>query len=322
MSRASKAEKKAKKAAKKNAATINDQYDESSRMLTDQEAHRDVSYELPSFLTQVRQCFKVQMKRYTRQRVMWVCIILLALIPVVTFAIRALSKPGEMLPDTDVANTYAVALLSLGAVIIPFLASISCGSMLSQELNERTVFFSLPLPMSRSAFYLGKFLAGLILIEGTVAAAYGLSIVMAMTVTTKMYTGTMFISFLLAAGYAFFCCSLSYAMSTKSRRGSSMIPFIILFIVMPLVCILLLAFVAVGIVTTICQYIPCFAMEQAIDLAGSTSVVSLGWILKSLFVSQFAITYGDNSILIFASSVVLSLLMLWLGYRSIKRRDM
>ena len=322
MSRASKAEKKAQKAAKKNATTINDQYDESSRVLTDQEAHRDVSYELPSFASQVRQCFKVQMKRYTRQRIMWVCIILLALIPIVTLAIRAFTKPGEMLPDTDVANTYAVALLSLGAAIIPFLASISCGSMLSQELNERTVFLSLPLPMSRSAFYLGKFLAGLILIEGTVAAAYGISIILAMTVTSEMYTSTMFVSFLLAAGYAFFCCSLSYAMSTKSRRGSSMLPFIILFIVIPLVCILLMAFVDVGIVTTICQYIPCFAMEQAINVAGTTSTISLGWMMKALFVSQFAISYGDNVIIIFASSVLFSILMLVLGYRSIKRRDM
>ena len=322
MSRASKAEKKAQKAAKKNATTINDQYDESSRVLTDEEAHRNVSYELPSFGSQVRQCFKVQMKRYTRQRIMWVCIILLALIPIVTFAIRAFLKPGEMLPDTDVANTYVVALLSLGATIIPFLASISCGSMLSQELNERTVFLSLPLPMSRSAFYIGKFLAGLILIEGTVAAAYGISIILAMMVTSEMYTSSMFISFLLAAGYTLFCCSLSYAMSTKSRRGSSMLPFIILFIVIPLVCILLMAFVDVGIVTTICQYMPCFAMEQAINVTGTTSTISLGWIMKALFVSQFAISYGDNVIIIFGSSVFFSILMLGLGYRSIKRRDM
>ena len=322
MSKASKAERKAQKAARKNATTINDQYDESSRVLSDEEAHRNVSYELPSFGTQVRQCFKVQMKRYTRQKVMWVCIILLALIPIATFAIKAFTKPGEMLPDTDVANTYAVALLSLGAAIIPLLASISCGSMLSQELNERTVFLSLPLPMSRSAFYLGKFLAGLILIEGTVAAAYGISIILAMMVTSKIYTSTMFISFLLAAGYAFFCCSLSYAMSTKSRRGSSMLPFIILFIVLPLVCILLMAFVNVDIITTICQYMPCFAMEQAINVAGSTSTISVGWILKALFVSQFAISYGDNAMVVFASSFILSVLLLMLGYRSIKRRDM
>ena len=63
MSKASKAERKAQKAARKNATTINDQYDESSRVLSDEEAHRNVSYELPSFGTQVRQCFKVQMKR-------------------------------------------------------------------------------------------------------------------------------------------------------------------------------------------------------------------------------------------------------------------
>ncbi len=320
MSKASKAEKKAQKAAKKNAATINDQYDESSRLLTDEEAHRNVSYELPSFTSQMMECFKVQMKRYTRQKVMWLCIILLALIPVVVLAIRALS-PG-MLSDTDVANIYMADILSLGSVIIPFIASVSCGSMLSQELNERTVFLSLPLPMSRLAFFLGKFFAGLILIEGTVAAAYGLSIVMSLSATTKIYTTSIFVSFVIAACYALFCCSLSYAMSTKSRRGSSMLPFIILFVVMPLVCILLMAYVNIGFLTTICQYMPCFANDQAINVIGSSATISVGWIMKTLFVSQFAISYGDSAVVIIAVSILLSIAMLGLSYRSIKRRDM
>jgi len=317
MSRASKAEKKA---AKKNTVTISDQYDESSRQLTDQEAHRDVSYELPSFATQVMQCFKVQMKRYTRQKIMWVCIFMLALIPVINFAMKALSL--NMLPDTDVTNIYVADMLRLGPVIIPLLASISCGTMLSQELNERTVFLSLPLPMSRSAFYLGKFLAGLLLIEGTVAAAYGISILLAMSSTSEIYTTSLFISFLLAAGYALFCCSLSYAMSTKSRRGSSMLPFIVLFIVIPLVSILLIAFANIGIITSICQYMPCFAMDQAISFIGSAAPVSLGWFVKAMFASQIAVSYGTDAIVMFASSLILSVLLLLLGYRSIKRRDM
>ena len=101
-----------------------------------------------------------------------------------------------------------------------------------------------------------------------------------------------------------------------------MLPFIILFIVLLLVCILLMAFANVDIITTICQYMPCFAMEQAINVAGSTSTISVGWILKALFVSQFAISYGDNAMVVFASSFILSVLLLMLGYRSIKRRDM
>ena len=318
MSRASKAEKKAKK----NAATISDQYDESSRVLTDAEAHRDVLYDLPSPMAQIMECFKVQMKRYTRQRVMWFCIVILALIPVIYLAIKTLSSPGSMLPKTDVANTYMAALLSVGPAIIPLLASIACGSMLSQEFNERTVYLSLPLPMSRSAFYIGKFLAGLILIEGTVAAAYGLSIIISLGETSEIYTGAIFVSFLCAACYAFFCCALAYALSTKSRRGSSMLPFVVLFIIIPLIGDIIMMFVKNDTIYTIASYFPCFLIDESLNVMGQTTFISMSWIISSMFYGSFVITCGTNILVFSAVTVLIALMLLFLGYRKVERRDM
>ena len=318
MSRASKAERKAKK----NTVTISDQYDESSRVLTDAEAHRDVQYELPSPTSQILECFKVQMKRYTRQKVMWFCIVLLAIIPVAYLAIKTLTDPGMMLPKTDVANTYMATLLSVGPAIIPLISAIACGSMLSQEFNERTVYLSLPLPLSRSAFYIGKFLAGLILVEGTVAAAYGLAVIISLGETSEMYTASAFTSFLLAACYTFFCCSLAYAMSTKSRRGSSMLPFVILFIVIPLIGVLTMMFVKNDTIYTIASYLPCFSIDAALNVMGNVSSISMGWIVTSMFVGAFAITYGSNTLVFILVTIVLSLLLLGHGYRVVKRRDM
>ena len=318
MSKASKAEKKAKK----NMATINDQYDESSRVLTDAEAHRDVSYELPSPVSQILECFKVQMKRYTRQKVMWLCIIMLALIPVIYFALKSLTDPGMMLPDTDVANTYMATLLSVGPAIIPLISAIACGSMLSHEFNERTVYLSLPLPMSRSAFYIGKFLAALILVEGTVAAAYGVSIIISLGETSEMYTSSVFVSFMLAACYTFFCCSLAYAMSTKSRRGSSMLPFVVLFIIIPLIGLLTMMFVKNDTLYTIASYFPCFTIDASLNVMGNVTSLSMGGILTSMFVGAFAITFGSNTIVFILITIILSLLLLGLGYRVVSRRDM
>ena len=78
----SKKERKALKKARKKAPTITDAYDEGDRTLSDSEAHRDVSYELPSTLKQVWICYMTQMKRFTKERTVWTMLILLLLIPV------------------------------------------------------------------------------------------------------------------------------------------------------------------------------------------------------------------------------------------------
>ena len=67
------------------AENVADSYDESSRVITAHEAHRDVVYELPSYFKQVKECFMIQMKRYTKQKVMWIAIILLILMPVLFY---------------------------------------------------------------------------------------------------------------------------------------------------------------------------------------------------------------------------------------------
>ena len=307
---------------KQQVATIADQYDESSRVLTDEEAHRDVKYELPSFFTQMIQCFIVQMKRYARQKMIWICLICLLLIPVGYFAISSIVPPGEMLPDTDVANIYMAGLLSVGPMLIPLLASVSCGSMLSQEFNERTVFLSLPLPMSRSAFYVGKFLAGLALIEGTVAAAYGISALIAMKETQSMYTSMMFSSFLLALFYTFFCCALSYALSTKMKRGSSMVPFVLLFLVLPLIAVILMIYGGSDFLSTILSYTPCLAIDMAENMLGNVMVLSGPGVYKMMFSSHAMYVLSTNNLLMNAISFIISVILLALGYKAIKGRDM
>ena len=307
-----------KSKAQKNTVTISDQYDESSRVLTDEEAHRNVSYELPSFFSQVLECFKVQMKRYTRQRVMWMCIIFLALIPVIYFAL----KLGNiaLFPTTDVANIYMATLLCFGGVTIPLLSSIACGTMLSQEFNERTVYLSLPLPMSRSAFYFGKFLAGLVLIEGVVTAAYGITMILAMTVTTKTYTAEIFGSMLVMMAYVFFCCSLTYFMSTKIRRGSTILPFAIICAVLPILAIALPELISGDWIITLTSYIPTYSSEMAIYSLGDTTPFSIYGMFRLM--ASFKAVPGKNTAVMMLISIVLGVVLLLIGKKVIDRRDM
>ncbi len=316
MSRESKAQRKM---AKKYTESISDSYDEYAREITDKEAHRDVVYELPTKFRQIRECFMIQMKRYTRQKVIWIALILLLLIPILFFVFE--KTDSGMLPSTDITNMYIASLLEFMPLVVPLLAAIACGSMLSQEFNERTVYLSLPLPMSRNEFYLGKFLAGTALIEGVTIAAYGVSMILAMTVTTRTYTPMIAKSMVMMMAYVFFCCAITYALSTKLRRGSTMLPFLLLTLVLPLVGIILTRYVHAGWAVDVASMIPCYIPEIAMMSLGDTMPVSVWGIAKMI---------GQDGIFDiscpFITAVIVPLLLglafLYLGSRVIKGRDM
>ena len=132
----------------------------------------------------------------------------------------------------------------------------------------------------------------------------------------------LFESFILALTFGFFCCSFSYALSTKLKRGSSMLPFIIIFIVLPAVGIAVTALSDIAFLEKICMYIPTFEMDMAISCLGNTLAISTSGIITSMFYGMLTMSYSDNNMAVAAVSVLLSLILLGLGYRVIKRRDM
>lgn len=310
-----------KKMAKKYSESVADSYDETSREISDHEAHRDVVYKLPSKMRQIMECFMIQMKRYTRQKVIWVSVVLLLLIPTLFFLFENVEALDGMLPTTDVTNIYIASLLEFMPLITPLLACIACGSMLSQEFNERTVYLSLPLPMSRHSFYIGKFLAGLTLIEGVVIAAYGISMVLAMTATTKTYTLEIAKSMVVMMAYVFFCCSITYAISTKIRRGSTMLPFILLFLVLPIIGICLAFFVKEDWGATVAAYLPCFGPESALMSLGNIAPIST-WGISRIMFYGLKFNVGSNMLLMTLIPIAIGLVFLYLGNLAIKRRDM
>ena len=310
-----------RKMAKKYSTSTTDSYDESARVITDEEAHRNVSYELPSKLRQIKECFMIQMKRYTRQKTMWFAAILLILIPALFMLFENVKSLEGMLPTTEVTNIYIVSLLVFMPTVTPLLACISCGSMLSQEFNERTVYLSLPLPMSRNSFYIGKFLAALALVEGVVIAAYGICMILAMTVTERTYTVEIAKSLIVMMAYVFFCCAVTYALSTKLRRGSTMLPFILLFLVLPIAGICLGFFGKTDLAINVASYFPCFAPETAMLALGNTTPISTWGIAKMMFMG-LTFNPGSSSLLMTLIPIALGVVVLILGSRVIKRRDM
>ena len=216
--------------------TIKDDYDEAERTLSDADAHRDVSYELPSNIKQIWIAYLTQMKRFTKEKTVWGLLVLLALIPIIYIVLINNLMEVE---NSHVTNIYISTCLMAMPIISMFICTTVCGSMLPREYNERTIYFSLPLPMSRFAFYIGKFFAGLTLCWGVITAAYGISILMAlMGGTDATYSGPLFKSLLVMMASTFFFCAFTYMMSAHSKRGSSMRAILFLAIALPALIIL------------------------------------------------------------------------------------
>lgn len=325
--------RKERKARKKAEESIEDAYDEDERTLHGDDAHRDVVYDVPSSFKQIRICYMTQMKRFTKERTIWTLLILLILIPVIYYA---LSKMG--MPISNITNVFVATPLAALPLMSAFVASNVCGSMLPREYNERTVYLSLPLPMSRFSFYIGKFLAGLTLSLGVIAAAYGISILMAlfMAKTTVTFSGALFGSLIIAMASMFFFCSFIYMLSASSKRGSTMRGLILLFVGLPALVIIVNALPNLEFFEPVKDqlktvgeyllYLPVMGPDLAINnLGASSTIYMIGFNCLSIYSFASVITGIKLNISIIQMtvvSVVLGILCLIRGYSKIKRRDM
>ena len=335
-----KEERKALKKAKRTGftETIKDDYDDSDRTLADSDAHRDVVYTPPSTIRQIGICYMTQMKRLTKEKSIWLLVILLGLMPVIYILINKFMG----MASSHITN-ISLALPLFGMPVITMLiCSAVCGSMLPREYNERTVYLSMPLPMSRFSFYISKFVAGLTLCWGVIAAAYGIAtlLVMLYSGADVTYTTAMVKSLLIMFASTFAICSFVYMLSASSKRGATLKSLILLVVGLPIIPVIvwvLPSFEAFSSVaeplTTVgnaLQYLPVLGPDLALyNLGESPFAAMLG--MKCISLPSFAamavstmapITLTADATIMCIVSVLIGILCLFRGYRRIKRRDM
>ena len=321
--------------------TIKDDYDESDRTISDSEAHRDVVYELPSTAKQIWICYMTQMKRFTKERTIWTLLILLALIPVAYFGMSKLTSLLGM-TSSNVINVFiAMPLVGL-PVISMFICANVCGSMLPSEYNERTVYLTLPLPLSRFAFYIGKFFAGLTLVWGVISAAYGISILLALFAgdADVAYSPPMFTSLMVALGSSFSFCAFVYMLSAASKRGAAMKSMLLLIVVLPILVLIVRALPGMESMSSIkgileplsdmVMYLPVLGPDIALAYLGLSPIsttMGLNWISLIAFANMISgnlldIGLSMNAYVMTAVAVVIGILCLVRGFFKIRRRDM
>ncbi len=286
-------------------------------------------FDLPSLFLQYKACYMVQMKRFSKSKVAVMLPILIILIPVMAYLLNA---KAITIFGSGITNQGMCICLLLLPLMSMFLSALLCGTMLPSEYRERTVYLSLPLPMPRSAFYFGKFLAGLTLSFGTVLGAYGVAILISLSQTSGAETYMMPIlkSLGLALCGCFFFCALTYGMSAKAKRSSTMKAFILMFIVVPIVAVIvpyLSDYLPKGLVdflSAVVHSLPVFLPDISIYTLGSPSLCmlmpgSVAGFMSDMMMKPFA--YGSTSSMVILA-IVLGCCALAGGYNKIKRRDM
>ncbi len=285
-------------------------------------------FDLPSLFVQYKACYMVQMKRFSKSKVAVMLPILIILIPVVAYLYNAKAIP---IFGSGITNQGMCICLLLLPLMSMFLSALLCGTMLPSEYRERTVYLSLPLPMPRSVFYFGKFLAGLTLSFGTVLGAYGVAILISLSQTSGAETYMMPIlkSLGLALCGCFFFCALTYGMSARAKRSSTMKAFILMFIVLPIVAVIV-PFLAeylpkgfVDFLSSVVHSLPVYLPDISIYTLGSPSLCMLmpGSVAGFVSSMNMPFAYGSTGCMV-VLAIVLGCCALVSGYNKIKRRDM
>ncbi|MCL2606950.1 MAG: ABC transporter permease [Methanomassiliicoccaceae archaeon] len=179
-------------------------------------------YRLPSQIRQMSSVYAVQMRQYAKNAKTFLFILLAALIFIIPFVVESL-YPNSF---ADLEISFLLFLLPYMMAFIPVMFA---GKVLSSEFRDKTAYMVFPLPISRTAFYTGKFLAALTLSFGVILLGFGIAIF-----TADIYgiyiPDSMPASLALAMCGVFAIAAMAYMLSTLLKKGSVGVMMVIMFV--------------------------------------------------------------------------------------------
>ncbi len=199
--------------------------------MNDMQAHRDVRYQLPNPIMQTFTVFKTQMSLFSKKKIVYILLFTAVLIPIIYNLIKDRMSFGNM---TELSGNGMMGLmLFLFPLVLGLFTSFLCATLMPSEINERTAYMNMALPMSRSSFCLGKYLASMVITLGVFVFAYG----MAMLTANLDYAyfdegglGRSFISLILAV---LVYTSFSFAVGCFLKRGATIVSLLTLVAAIP-----------------------------------------------------------------------------------------
>lgn len=199
--------------------------------MNDMQAHRDARYQLPNQFMQTISVFKTQMSLFSKRKIIYILLLMAVLIPIVYNLIK--DQMNFYMFTEMSGNGMMGAMLFMLPLVLGVFTSFLCGSLMPSEINERTAYMNMALPMSRASFCLGKYLASVVITLGVFIFAYGMS----MLTATSSYSyfdesglGLSFISIILSV---LVYTSFSFAMGCIMKRGSTIVSLLSIVAILP-----------------------------------------------------------------------------------------
>ena len=284
-------------------------------------------YRLPSQMSQISSIYTVQMRQYAKSPKSFLLLLLILPIFLIPFALVHFLDADEAF-FAELEITFVLNLLPYMMVLIPALFA---GRILSSEFRNRTAYMVFPLPISRTAFYIGKFMAALTLSFGLILMGFGAAII-----TADMYgiyvPEDMLTSIALTLCAVFAIASMAYMLSTFFKKGSVGVMFIIM-IVVPIILsvgwVILLEYM-IGEAYISAEFAD--SMSKVLMLlpifAYAAVMVHMGMDVGSLTTYTMNFDPGFVNVLLFEpfdfalASVVAGILFLVIGLIRIKRKEL
>lgn len=277
---------------------------------TDEEAHRDVRYDGCSSLMRVYGVFRAQMKLFSKNRWMYIMVFMAVLIPVIM-----LIMPGDwkdaFLSLSAGSTQYIGFLLCLLPLMVSFFTSVLCGTQIPNEFKERTAYMSMPMPVTRTEFFAGKYLAGFVLCLGVFLMAFGFSILTSMMEYDAFFSDVIAEALAVTIVMIFAYSATAYCVGCFMDRGSALVPAALQFIIIPAI----LLYVAEEFDIGSLLLMPWFMPDMVLSMLGSPLIVSPGGIVGISADPTQMVT-------MMAIGVVWGLVMLAIGNWKFDRREM
>jgi len=294
-----------------------DGYSDSDNRLSKEDAHRDVQYNIPSTAKQLWITYMIQMKLYMKGKIPWLFLMFALLIPIIIYSgiFNSLidSLLNRLYPSS---GNYIRMLLTALVPMMVLTSAIALSKNIPSEFKDRTAYLNLALPQSRFTFYLGKFLAGLTIIFVLFFLVIGLCIFIANGKYETAISGLLSAMALIFGGLFAFCGTI-YGLSVFFKKGSAILPLIVLFVALPLI----FGYAAwkYSSIADLIGYLPVFAGDYAQTLLGADLgiTVSVAYVFGVINDSTM-----PNIALALISYIIWGIAFLSLGYYFFKRREM
>lgn len=281
---------------------------------SDDQAHRDSTYSIPSFVNQTITIFMLQMRLYSKMKWTYFMLFMAILIPVVVAVIPA--EIMDMFATMSGTSTvYIGLLLSLMPIFIGFFTAVLCGPSIGREFKDRTAYMNVSLPISRASFYIGKYLAGFVMCLGIFMFAYAMAVAVAMTRFDTFFADLITESLLSTIVSVFVYSATAFCIGSFTRKPSTMTPFVLMTFLLPALFLI----VDLRYDVDALMLMPCFLPDASLMVLGAPMVGSV-----SGFFSMTGIASVDAAEIwtMAGIGVVWGIVFLVLGLIRTMRREM